>query len=311
MSMDQSRSGDDASHDRLAAAIRDCGARLDRIEAANRTTRLLLAGATCGLLAMAATFGWNLWKTLERQLTAERVEASLQRKLEAIGPPLGQKLTDEVLGAVPAYGDLAIERGQKIWPDLSEKIAAEAQTFAADTEKMVRDRTDAAVGRVAARLSEDIRRDFPSLTEQRAEAIAKKLHQGLIEEGAGFGEEIEATIGRERARLSALLEKLPIDEAVKEPESRLQKRFMRAVLGSIDAAVEAWPTDDEASTPAPSGAAEGVAAPTAVPKSRRAIPATDGEVGDPPPSASPAEQPPADAPPAAPEVSPETPAGAG
>lgn len=310
--MGHGQTGDVDASTRIASSIVAMNARLDEIEAANRFTRRLLAGGSLALLAMAGIFGWSLWKTLERQLTPAKLEASLSRKIEAIGPPLGRKLVDEVVGAVPAYSNLAIERGQQVWPELSARIAGETESFAAATETMVRQRADKAVERVAGKLTADLKRDFPTLTDERSVQLAKRLQEGLIIEGAGLGEEVEATIGRERARLASMLEKLPLDEAAREPESRLQKRFMRGVLEEVDAAVEAWPVDDDPGAVSRSigGGDDSVGVPLAVPRAAKAlkVPAT-GTASEPvaeppdPPAVLPAEEtPPQDAPPASAEA---------
>ncbi|MFM8495552.1 MAG: hypothetical protein ACKOEM_08505 [Planctomycetia bacterium] len=260
----------DGGHDHLTRAIGECNRRLDQIESANRLTRWLLTGGSLALLAMAGLFVWSLWKTLERQVTAEGLEKALQAKVEAIGPPLGEKLASQVMGAVPAYGDLAMERGMKLLPEMSSRIATEADSFATDTEKMVRARSEEAMQRVARKLAADLKRDFPKLTETRVEQLAGRLRDGLISEGAGLGEQVERTIATERERLAALLDKLPIADAMTEAESRLQKRFIHNVLMMVDSAVEQWPVDDAPaatppaavrSTPAPAEAPDPAPAP--------------------------------------------------
>jgi len=266
--MDHSRTGFEADADRLAGAIRACDARLDQIEAANRTTRWLLAGSSLALLGMAGAFGWSLWNTLQRQITPDGVEKALQSKFEEIGPRLGQKLVDQVTGVIPKYGDIAAERGQKIWPVLSAKIATEAESFGNETEAMVQQRSEEALKRVAEKLSADLKRDFPKLTEQRVEQLAKRLHDGLVTEGAGLGEEVQATITRERQRLAALLDKLPVDDAMAESDARLQKRFMHNVLMMVDQAVDEWPEDD-----LPAGTPRSIPADPATPAAAAAAPA--------------------------------------
>jgi hypothetical protein len=265
------RSATDGGLDRLASAIGACSHRLDEIESANRLTRWILTGGSLALLAMAGLFGWSLWTTLERQVTAEGLEKALEKKVEAIGPPLGEKLTAQVMNAVPAYGDLAMERGMKLLPVMSSRIASEAESFATDTEKMVRARSEEAMERVAKKLAADLQRDFPKLTEARVEQLAGRLRDGLVSEGAGLGEQVERTIATERQRLAGLLDKLPIADAMTEAESRLQKRFIHNVLMMVDAAVEEWPADDDAraapwATPRPQAPpAEAVEPPPAAP----------------------------------------------
>jgi len=241
--------GDDPTLRRFAATIRECQSRLEAVEAANRTARWLLGGTTLTLLAMAAIFGWLIWKTLERQVTPAGIEAALQAKMETLGPPLGEKMVEQVLSAMPAYGDLAVERGMRLWPDLSARVATEVESFAVDTEALVRGRSEKALERVAARLSDDLKRDVPRLTPKRVEQLALRLHGVLLSEGAGLGEEVQATIKRERERIAAMLARLPVEEAATEAEVRLQKRFIHHVLLSIDDMVATWPEPD--ATPSP------------------------------------------------------------
>lgn len=244
------RHGDDADIRRHAATIRDCLARLEEVEAAGRTARRALAATTVALVALASLFGWSIWSTLRRQVTPEGLEAALQAKMAQIAPPLGEKLVEQVVAAMPAYRDLAAERALKAWPTFSARVATEAESFAADTEAMVRARSQAALERVAGRLSADLERDFPRLTPKRVEALARRLHDVLLAEGAGLGAEVEAIIARERERIAAMLGRLPVEEAAAEPETRLQKRFIHHVLMEIDERVAAWPETDADPPPA-------------------------------------------------------------
>jgi hypothetical protein len=248
--MNQRISADPDGHG-LESVIRECHVRLDEIESANRLTRWLLAGASLGLLLMAGAFGWSLWRTLERRMTSPALEKAIQTKIEAIGPPLGEKLAAQVMSAVPAYRDLALERGMRVMPALSAGIAKEVESFATDTEKAVKSRSDAAMRRVATKLADDLKRQFPTMTEARVDHLAQRLRDGLMSEGAGVAEELQRTMDHERVRLAALLEKLPVDAAMQQSESSLQKRFIHNMLMMIDAAVEEWPVDDETAAGAP------------------------------------------------------------
>lgn len=245
------RHGDDAELRGHAATIRACLARLEEVEAANRTARRALTATTVALVALATLSAWSIWSTLRRQVTPEGLEAALQAKMAEIAPPLGEKLVEQVVAAMPAYRDLAAERAVKAWPAFSARVATEAGSFAAETETMVRARSQQALERVAGRLSADLKRDFPGLTPKRVEALSRRLHDVLLAEGAGLGAEVEAIIARERERIATLLGRLPVEETAAEPETRLQKRFIHHVLLEIDDRVAAWP---EAGTDSPPGA---------------------------------------------------------
>ncbi len=243
------RHGDDAELRRHAATIRDCLTRLEEVEAANRTARRALAATTVALVTLVTLFGWSIWSTLRRQVTPEGLEAALQAKMAQLAPPLGEKLVEQVLGAMPAYRDLAAERAVKAWPAFSARVATEAESFATDTEAMVRARSQQALERVAGRLSDDLKRDFPGLTPKRLEALTRRLHDVLLAEGVGLGTEVEAIIAREADRIAIMLGRLPVEETAEQPETRLQKRFIHHLLMEIDDRVAAWPEVDTDAAP--------------------------------------------------------------
>lgn len=151
-----------------------------------------------------------------------------------LAPPLGEKLVEQVVAAMPAYRDLAAERAVKAWPAFSARVATEAESFAGDTEAMVRARSQQALERVAGRLSDDLKRDFPGLTPKRLEALTRRLHDVLLAEGVGLGTEVEAIIAREADRIATMLGRLPVEETAEQPETRLQKGSSGISVARVD-----------------------------------------------------------------------------
>ena len=136
-----------------------------------------------------------------------------------------------------SYGTLASERAAKVLPVLSDRVVAEFGTFAEDMETMLKRRSEAAMERVAGKLKADLKRDLPSLTDERIGEISATLNERLIEEGGGVAEELQATFLKEQDRISAMLDKLPVDKAAAEREADLQKRFVHHALLMLDAIV--------------------------------------------------------------------------
>lgn len=221
----------------LERRIRGIEAQLEQMFAANRTGRLILLGGSVLLVGMMLLFGSSLWRTLQKRMTAQKLQTALTAKAETLWEPMSKKLLDEVMQAAPEYGALATQRAAKVLPVLSDRVIAEFGTFSEDMETMLKQRSEAAMERMATKLKADLKRELPSMSDERIGAIAVTLHQRLIEEGGGVAEELQATVLKEQGKIEALLDKLPVDKTASESEENLQKRFVHHALMMLDAMV--------------------------------------------------------------------------
>jgi hypothetical protein len=241
----------------VAASVRRLEARLVEAGKANTLSRWLLTAGSLALTGLMVTFGLSLWKGLEQRITEEKLQAALMAKVDRTWPRVSQKLTEQVMAVVPEYGTLAVERGEKVWPELSTRLATEAADFADGLEKDVRDRSEQAVKRVSSKLAADLKTDFPKLDEQRIDALAAKLQEGLIGEGGVLAEELQAILGREQERITAMFAKLPVEKLATLPEERLQRDFIHHVLMLVDAMVVDEPGSQTPRAPLPPESAAG------------------------------------------------------
>ena len=95
--------------------------------------------------------------------------------------------------------------------------------------------------RVAGKLTADLKRDFPKLTEARVDTLSKQLREGMIGEGSVVADELRATIAKEQAKIGGMLEKLPVAQTATQTEESLQKQFIHHVLLMVDAIVADMP----------------------------------------------------------------------
>jgi hypothetical protein len=226
-----------SSTEDLERRIRGIETQLEQMFAANRTGRLILLCGSALLVGMMLLFGSSLWRTLQKRMTAEKLQAALTTKVDTLWEPMSKKLVDEVMQAAPAYSSLAAERATKVWPVLSDRLIAEFGTFAEDMETMLKQRSEAAMQRMSNRLKADLKKNLPALTDERIGEIALRLHDRMIEEGGGVAEELQATVLKEQDKIAALLDKLPIDKTASASEADLQKRFVHHALLMLDAIV--------------------------------------------------------------------------
>ena len=213
--------------------------RLDELAKTQRLTRMLVLGGSLLLLGLMGLFGLRLYDTLQRQLTAAKLQNALMAKVESVWPPLSQKIMDSASSAAPVYGELALERFEKIRPQLEAKVVEESAQFAERLQANLLKKSEAGMQRVSDKVAAELKRQLPQLTETKLDAIEEKLRTSLLIEGGGIADELEAKVVAEKERVEKLLAKLPVDEVAKESEETLQRQFIQPVLMMIDQQVAA------------------------------------------------------------------------
>ncbi|MFM8708493.1 MAG: hypothetical protein ACKOHK_10545, partial [Planctomycetia bacterium] len=219
--------------------------RLDELATAQRQTRLVVLGGSVLLLGLMGLFGLSLYSTLQRQLNATQLQNAFMAKIDQVWPPLSQKFVDSAMKAAPAYGEQAMQRFEKVRPQLESMLLQESEKFSERLQANLLKKTEVGMQRVTDKVTQDLKRQLPKLTEQKLDSVEEKLRNSLLVEGGGIADELEVKVAKERQRVEKLLEKLPVDEVAKQSEEKLQRQFIHPVLMMIDQAVAA----DE--TPAP------------------------------------------------------------
>lgn len=213
--------------------------RLDELANAQRLTRLLVLGGSLLLLGFMGVFGLQLYSTLQRRLNATQLQNAFMAKVDQVWPPLSQKFVDSAMKAAPAYSDLAMKRFEKIRPKLEQMVTDEAGHFGERLQGILLKKSELGMQRVTDRVSQDLKKQLPKLSEAKLDAIEDKLRNSLLVEGGGIADELEVKFKKERTRVEKLLDKLPVDEVAKQPEEKLHRQFIHHVLMMIDNAVAA------------------------------------------------------------------------
>ena len=108
--------------------------RLDDLTNSQRQTRLLVLGGSLLLLGLMGLFGLRLYSTLQRQLNATQMQNALMAKIEDVWPSLSQKFLDSAMKAAPAYGEQAMQRFEKVRPQLEAQVQQLSQQRAVAAE---------------------------------------------------------------------------------------------------------------------------------------------------------------------------------
>ncbi len=213
--------------------------RLDDLARGQRQIRLIVLAGSLLLLGLMGLFGLRLYSTLQRQLNANQLQNAVMAKIDDMWPSLSQKFMDSAIKAAPAYGEQAMQRFEKVRPQLESMVLKESEQFAAQLQATLLKKSEAGMQRVTDKVTQDLKRQLPKLTEKKLDSIEEKLRSSLLIEGGGIADEIEVKVEKERARVEKLLAKLPVDEFAKLPEEKLQRQFIHHVLMVIDQSVVA------------------------------------------------------------------------
>ena len=211
--------------------------RLDELATSQRQTRLVVLAGSLLLLGLMGLFGLRLYSTLQRQLNATQLQNAFMGKIDELWPSLSQKFVDSAMKAAPAYGEQAMERFEKVRPQIETMVVKESEQFASQLQASLLKKSEAGMQRVTDKVTQDLKKQLPKLTEKKLDAIEEKLRNSLLVEGGSVTDELEAKVAKEKQRVEKLLDKLPVDEVAKQPEDKLQRQFIHHVLMMIDQAV--------------------------------------------------------------------------
>jgi hypothetical protein len=228
-----------AGRNNLEQVVDGLEQRLDDLARAQRLTRFLILGGSLLLLGMMGLFGLRLYSTLQRQLNANQLQNAFMAKVDQVWPSLSQKFMDSAMKAAPAYGEQAMQRFEKVRPQLETMLTQEAGQFAERLQASMMQKTEAGMQRVGDRIAKDLKRQIPTLTEKKLDSIEERLRNSLLVEGGGIADELQTKVDKERDRVEKLLARLPVDEVAKQPEEKLQRLFIHHVLMMIDQSVAA------------------------------------------------------------------------
>ena len=221
----------------LAQAIDRLEKNIDAINSTQKTARFVVLGGSLLLICMLAIFGFRLFQTLKTQLNEETLQAALTAKAEAIWPQLSEKLTAAAMSAVPAYRDEALKRMQTLQPKLQKILTDEATAIADRLPTVLQEKAATSLDRVTQQVADDVKNEIPGLTPERVKSMSQQLVEGLALESEKLQKMLGDISQKETDRIELMLKKLPVAEAAKESEDRLQQRFMHHILLLVDRAV--------------------------------------------------------------------------
>jgi len=113
----------------------------------------------------------------------------------------------------------------------------EATAMADRLPAVLQEKASASLDRVTQQVAADVKKEVPGLTPERVQSMSQQLVEGLALESEKLQTMLSEISQKETDRIELMLKKLPVTDAVKESEERLQQRFMHHILLLVDRAV--------------------------------------------------------------------------
>ena len=221
----------------LSQSIDQLEKSLDSISNSQRTSRTAVLIGSLLLLLMFCVVGFNLFKTLKTQLNEETIQAALQIKAEELLPSLQEKFAKAAMEAVPTYRKLTFERLKTLRPKLQSMVTKEAKSMADRLPSMLQEKANQSLQRVTDKVAADVKNEIPSLTPDKVKKLSDITVEGLAIESEKLQSQLQVLTQEEVARVSKVLDTLPIEAAMNMDEELLQQRFMHNILLIVDRTV--------------------------------------------------------------------------
>jgi hypothetical protein len=192
--------------------------RLDELATAQRQTRLLVLGGSLLLMGLMSLFGLRLYSTLQRQLNATQLQNALMAKVNDIWPPLSQKFTDSAMKAAPVYGEQALQRFEKVRPQLEGMLLKETEQFAEQLQASLLKKSEAGMQRVTEKVTQDLKRQLPKLTETKLDSIEENSAAPCSSRGAASPMKSRRRLPRRRFALRSCWQSFRLTRSPSSPK---------------------------------------------------------------------------------------------
>lgn len=234
--------------------------RFEELRKRQSSARRTLVATTTLVAALFAGFAHLTVNRVRDNFSEAAVQKAVAKRLPEVAPLAGAQLQKAAVNALPVYRDLAVERYEKLRPQLAERALIRLDQVPERTGRLMSERLDASFARVLQRIEPELRATFPSLTdEQRRDLLTVYFMDGIAERNQAIASHIEGLYTNELIDAHAALEKLdlPAADETLDPD-QMQRDFLRSLLVLADYELSQGapsPAPRQANRPTPPAAA--------------------------------------------------------
>jgi hypothetical protein len=212
------------------------------------------------VVALFGTFAYVTATRVRGNFDESAVRKAVAERLPEVMPLAGAQLQKAAIGALPAYRELAVERYEKMRPELAAKAMARLDGAPERAGKLMSERLDASFAKVLKRVEPELRQKFPALTDaQKQQILSDYFRDGIEVRNKEVAQHIERLYTNELIAVHSALEKFDLPATADGPADpdRLQRDFLHSLLVLADYEM----TNPEAAKPVPAHATAKAGAP--------------------------------------------------
>lgn len=150
----------------------------EAVAGSDRTRRVLAVTLLCIFVVfLAATY-----LQFRSSFSQQKLQDAMTQEMPDLVPRLSEELVRVSQAVAPVYAEEAKRQFAEIAPKMEESLNSELELFQKRSAELVSTRFQAAVDRAAQRATEDLRKNFPGLSDkQTQELLASELKPKLDE----------------------------------------------------------------------------------------------------------------------------------
>lgn len=215
---------------------------LQRQQSAARATTLL---ATLVIIVLFACFGWALFRAGRANLAQEEMREAFVKEAEVIRPDVERHLQSALDVAWPRYRAEGEKRLREVGPEVAAAFRDEFQDLPTEAGQEMTSQLQETLQRVVAKVEPDLRKRFPSLTEERIARMLEEFRdKHVADQTERLRQKLDTAAVTEGAEVMHILQKFNAPSSEGRDGDQLKRDLVIAMLDYAKYQVEFGGTDD-------------------------------------------------------------------
>ena len=221
-----------AGLEREVDAIRQRFETLQRQQAAGRMTNLL---AMIVILVLFGIFAYALYGKYRAEFAdQEQLKAVFADELQKLTPEVQRHMTEALQTAGPRFQQVAVERLQAVGPDIATAFRQEFQNLPKEAGDEMAAKLQQVIDRVSKQVEPDLRKRFPTLTEERIAAMLTEFRDTHVRaQTERLMTKIQQDTIAEGSRIQSILDKFKAPAYEGQDANEMKVRFVATMLDYV------------------------------------------------------------------------------
>ena len=213
-------SADPPDHARTIAQL------VDELQAHQKATRVVLLVGSLVMVLIMVLFGVGLYAATRSNLSGEKMQPALMKRVEARTPELQRKAAEALSLAMPTYRDLARQKMSEIAPQLQDRAVEQFEQLPQMLRDQLSHHIEAVQQRVEANMQKQIEQRFDQLPPERIASLTEHFVEEFERVGGSVQDQLLEKYGQQLTRLETVLDGFDVDVPAGMSNEDLQMKLV-------------------------------------------------------------------------------------